>query len=127
MGMVARMLAEHPQLSEQPLVECRLALMNAFRAVAVALELGELVAQLRLDTASVVAALVYRLVRTERVSKTELVTRVGDDDGTGVQRGGHGDTGCSKCLTRQCLQKSSRRVENVKRMLASALMMCVSR
>ena len=70
------MLAEHHQLSEQPLVECCGWINNEHQeSLAAALELGELVAQLRLDTASVVAALVYRLVRAERVG-IELAARL---------------------------------------------------
>jgi hypothetical protein len=42
------MLAEHPQLSEQPLVECCAWIDEEHQELlAVALELGELVAQLR--------------------------------------------------------------------------------
>ena len=74
------MLAEHHQLSEQPLVECCGWINNEHQeSLAAALELGELVAQLRLDTASVVAALVYRLVRAERVGKAELAAQIGSE------------------------------------------------
>ena len=64
---VARMVAEYPQLTAQPLMDCCAWIQQQHAdQLAVSLELGELVAELRLDTASVLAALAYRLVRTVR-------------------------------------------------------------
>ena len=77
---VARIAAEYPQLATQPLVDCCAWIQKKHPdQLAISLELGELVADLRLDTASVLAALVYRLVRTERVSKSDLRTRLGSE------------------------------------------------
>ena len=121
---VARMLAEHPQLSEQPLVECCAWINEQHQELlAVALELGELVAQLRLDTASVVAALVYRLVRTERVSKTELVAQIGDEATELVfSVAAMATTSLLEMSDSPMLAKEQQsQVENVKRMLASMI------
>ena len=75
---IERMLAEHPQLAEQPLIDCCAWIDREHRQqLAMALELGELVAQLRLDTASVVAALVRGQAGTSREDHAFRVSGAG--------------------------------------------------
>lgn len=118
------MLAEHPQLSEQPLVECCAWIDEEHQELlAVALELGELVAQLHLDTASVIAALVYRLVRTEQVKKAELVAQIGSEATELVfSVAAMATTSLLEMSDSPMLAKEQQsQVENVKRMLASMI------
>ncbi len=118
------MLAEHHQLSEQPLVECCGWINNEHQeSLAAALELGELVAQLRLDTASVVAALVYRLVRAERVGKAELAAQIGSEATELVfSVAAMATTSLLEMSDSPMLAKEQQsQVENVKRMLASMI------
>lgn len=121
---VARIVAKHPRLAAQPLTDsCAWTHQQHPDQLAAALELGELVADLRLDTPSVVAALVYRLVRTERVSKPELVARV-DREATDLvySVAAMATTSLLEMSDSPMLAKEQQsQVENVKRMLASMI------
>lgn len=121
---VARIVAKHPRLAAQPLTDsCAWTHQQYPDQLAAALELGELVADLRLDTPSVVAALVYRLVRTERVSKPELVARV-DREATDLvySVAAMATTSLLEMSDSPMLAKEQQsQVENVKRMLASMI------
>lgn len=121
---VARIAAEYPQLATQPLVDCCAWIHKKHPdQLAVSLELGELVADLRLDTASVLAALVYRLVRTERVSKSDLRTRLGNEATDLVfSVAAMATTSLLEMSDSPMLAKEQQsQVENVKRMLASMI------
>lgn len=121
---VERMLAEHPQLAEQPLIDCCAWIDREHRQqLAMALELGELVAQLRLDTASVVAALVYRLVRTDRVTRSDLLAQIGREATQLVfSVAATATTSLLEMSDSPMLAKEQQsQVENVKRMLASMI------
>ena len=121
---VARIVAKHPRLAAQPLTDsCSWIHQQHRDQLAAALELGELVADLRLDTPSVVAALVYRLVRTERVSKPELVALV-DREATELvySVAAMATTSLLEMSDSPMLAKEQQsQVENVKRMLASMI------
>ena len=121
---VARIAAEYPQLATQPLVDCCAWIQkNHPDQLAISLELGELVADLRLDTASVLAALVYRLVRTERVSKSDLRTRLGNEaTDLAFSVAAMATTSLLEMSDSPMLAKEQQsQVENVKRMLASMI------
>ena len=120
---VARMLAQHHQLSEQPLVECCGWINNEHQSRwQPPWELGELVAQLRLDTASVVAALVYRLVRAS-VSARLMAAQIGSEATELVfSVAAMATTSLLEMSDSPMLAKEQQsQVENVKRMLASMI------
>ena len=121
---VTRILAEYPQLTAQPLMDCCAWIQQQHAdQLAVSLELAELVAELRLDTASVLAALAYRLVRTERVSKADLQTQIGAEATELVfSVAAMATTSLLEMSDSPMLAKEQQsQVENVKRMLASMI------
>ena len=121
---VERIVATHPRLAAQPLKDCCAWIHQQHKdQLAAALELGELVAGLRLDTPSVIAALVYRLVRTERVNKPELVSRIGHESTDLVYSvAAMATTSLLEMSDSPMLAKEQQsQVENVKRMLASMI------
>lgn len=121
---VERIVATHPRLAAQPLKDCCAWIHQQHKdQLAAALELGELVAGLRLDTPSVIAALVYRLVRTERVNKPELASRIGHESTDLVYSvAAIATTSLLEMSDSPMLAKEQQsQVENVKRMLASMI------
>jgi GTP pyrophosphokinase len=77
-GWTELLVQEHPHLEKEEILRTCVWLHEAASASLMqGLELAEMVAELRLDQASVLAAICYHAWRKERISRSELSQRVG--------------------------------------------------
>jgi len=121
-GWTTLLVAEHPHLQKDEILQTCLWLKDiASASLLQGLELAEMVAELRLDQASVLAAICYSAWRKSLVSEAELKHRVGSEVAELTVNVGAMATSSLLQISEQKMLEKERRsqVENVRKMLIS--------